>query len=279
MTIATRQARVGVRRSRALEHLAVPLGCGLIRRRVEGERRSARERSLRRRRDPRRRSHAAREPPERTTDVCVVHRRLSCSRARRGVADVVARGAAEHRPRGDRRHPRAVPALRVTDLMTLARPMAGSHEFPRAIAFYLPQFHRIPENDAGWGPGFTEWVNVVSARPLFRGHHQPHAARRSRLLRPARARGPCRASRPRRRPTASTRSATTTTGSTAGAFSSSPSTRCSRAGRRRCPFCLCWANEPWTRAWDGRTGETLIEQRHSDADDRAHARWLAAGVR
>jgi lipopolysaccharide biosynthesis protein len=145
----------------------------------------------------------------------------------------------------------------------------------RALAFYLPQYHPTAENDAWWGTGFTEWRNVSQARPLFRGHHQPHVpadlgfydlrlpetrAAQAQLARDHGITGFCYyhywfagrrvLDRPFREVLAS--------------------------GEPDFPFCLCWANEDWTRAWDGRSGERLLLQEYSEDDDRRHIRSLLA---
>lgn len=141
------------------------------------------------------------------------------------------------------------------------------------IAFFLPQFHPTPENDAWWGPGFTEWVNVAMARPLFAGHHQPHipgelgfydlrlAETRAAQAELARAHG-------------------------VDAFCyyhywfngrqvlDRPLTEVLRTREPDMPFLLCWANENWTRAWDGADREVLLAQTYSADDDLAHIHWL-----
>ena len=139
----------------------------------------------------------------------------------------------------------------------------------RAIAFHLPQFHPIPENDRWWGAGFTEWTNVTRARPQFR--RTPSAA----SARPTWASTTCaspRRARSRRRwraRTASTASATTTTGSPARGCSSARSRRCARRASPTSRICFCWANENWTRRWDGADHEILIAQNPSRARRRA----------
>jgi lipopolysaccharide biosynthesis protein len=141
------------------------------------------------------------------------------------------------------------------------------------IAFYLPQFHAVPENDEFWGTGFTDWVNVRQARPWFAGHYQPHVPGAMGYYDLA-------ASDVLPRQAALARDG----GVTAFCFYhywfhgqrvlEGPVERMLRAEEPDMPFCLCWANESWTRRWDGRESDVLIEQRYSADDDRAHAHAL-----
>jgi lipopolysaccharide biosynthesis protein len=145
----------------------------------------------------------------------------------------------------------------------------------KAIAFYLPQFHPIPENDAWWGPGFTEWTNVVRAKPCFPGHEQPRLPADLGFY-------------DLRLP--ETRSAQARLAAESGIdgfcyyhywfagrrLLERPFEEVLRSGEPDFPFCLCWANEPWTRRWDGTGGPMLVGQSYSAWDDLQHARWLAS---
>ncbi len=144
---------------------------------------------------------------------------------------------------------------------------------PRLIAFYLPQFHPIPENDEWWGEGFTEWTNVARAKPLFPGHYQPHIPADLGFydLR-----------------IAATRQAQAELAREAGieAFCyyhywfggkqllERPFDEVLESGRPDFPFCLCWANEPWSRRWDGQEQDVLQPQTYSEEDDIEHIKWL-----
>lgn len=144
----------------------------------------------------------------------------------------------------------------------------------KLLAFHLPQYHPIPENNEWWGKGFTEWTNVKKAKPIFDGHYQPHipaglgyydlSVKKDRIAQAEMARqfgiygfcfyhywfnGKLLLEKPIHDMLAS--------------------------GTPDFPFCLCWANEDWTRSWDGRSGEVLIGQNYCDEDDLKHIQYLS----
>jgi hypothetical protein len=145
----------------------------------------------------------------------------------------------------------------------------------RILAFYLPQFHPIPENDAWWGRGFTEWKNVAGARSLFRGHYQPHLPADLgfydlRLIEVQEAQAALAANY-------------LIEGFCVWHYWSAgrqllqrPVNQILASRDAIFPFCLAWANEPWSRKWLGQERDVLWDQAYSPEDDEDHARWLVS---
>ena len=141
---------------------------------------------------------------------------------------------------------------------------------PRALvlAFHLPQFHRIPENDAWWGAGFTEWTALARGQPRFEGHYQPRIPGELGFY-------------DLDDPATLSAQAALARGAGIGAF---VFYHYDFGGRRllQAPvetflttpdidigFCLMWANENWTRRWDGAEEDVLVEQDYSPEHEAA----------
>jgi len=161
---------------------------------------------------------------------------------------------------------RPAPAAEI-ELQRSSQTEAGQH-LARLIAFYLPQFYPIPENDAWWGPGFTEWTNVAKARPLYKGHKQPRLPadlgfydlrlaetreRQADMARAAGIEGFCYwhywfAGR---------------------LLLERPFEEVLNTGEPDFPFCVAWANQSWSGIWHGAPNRILIEQTYPGPEDDA----------
>jgi lipopolysaccharide biosynthesis protein len=144
----------------------------------------------------------------------------------------------------------------------------------RAIAFHLPQFHPIPENDEWWLKGFTEWTNVVKATPRFARHYQPQLPTDLGFY-------------DLRLP--EMRAAQAELAASYGIHGfcyyhywfhgrqvlERPVNEIFQSGEPQFPFCICWANESWTRGWISEEREILISQTYDPDDDLRHCHWLA----
>jgi len=138
----------------------------------------------------------------------------------------------------------------------------------KTIAFYLPQFHPIPENDLWWGKGFTEWTNVTKAQPLYPGHVQPFLPSDLGFY-------DLRVPEVREAQVQLAKEA----GITAFAYwhywfgngkriLERPLREVLSSNKPDYPFCIAWANETWSGRWHGLDSKILVEQTYGGKQDQ-----------
>ena len=144
---------------------------------------------------------------------------------------------------------------------------------PRPLAFYLPQFHPVPENNVSWGEGFTEWSTVARATPRFPGHYQPRLPADLGFY-------------DLRLPETRQAQADLAREHGIGGFVyyhywfegrellERPFEEVLKTGEPDFPFCLCWANHTWTWKRDSSERGRIVPQDYSGDDDREHIRHL-----
>lgn len=145
----------------------------------------------------------------------------------------------------------------------------------KKIAFYLPQYHSIPENDKWWGKGFTEWTNVKSSKPQFYGHFQPEIPYNENYYNLLNS-------------DVQKWQAELATKYGIDGFCyyhywfegklllEKPMENMLKDHNINLPFCICWANESWARTWDGCEKNVLIKQNYSEdiIQWKAHFEYL-----
>lgn len=145
----------------------------------------------------------------------------------------------------------------------------------KIIAFYLPQFHTFPENDAWWGKGFTEWTNVRKAKSYFKGHHQPEVPWQENYYNLLDANAQ------------EHQAALAHTYGVDGfcyyhywfsgkLLMEKPMENMLANSAINEPFCICWANEHWSRNWDGKNKKIIMPQNYEESEEAwaEHFRYL-----